>query len=443
MSHASAQNLFVQRLDPQRTTDWGRWLVLGTIFIVVAGNAIVPLWSGLIPTMLLVPLAILLRHGGALGTVVVDRAALPWLVAVATLASVGLLSLLANGGPSDNWVTWLSSYVTPIVMYVGVRQYCDDLRFVRQLIAVVLLASMLPLTFGLLQYYREWGIPTGVELLLSRYYIDRMQTYMAATFGNTGNTAAYMALVLPVAMSACLTRFSGRALRWLAFVVALVALLNAVIVQSRTLLWILLLGVPGILWFYRVRLVGITLIAALAAGLFVLPFLEALDELFAMSTSVFGGTEADNSVSERVEAMHYALRTLADFPALGVGPGNTLIVNPHTSAHQFWLQQGSELGLVGLVASVAMTAAILLRAFMIWWRRSGSETNDLAFMCFSGAALYMLYGVIANTTLALTFVNAWIGLLAVLVALGESCNSLGRGRTTERAMPVADNGNGV
>jgi O-antigen ligase len=266
---------------------------------------------------------------------------------------------------------------------------------------------------------------------------------MAATFGNTGNTAAYLALVLPIAMSTCLTRFSGRALRWLAFFAAMIALLNAVIVQSRTLLWILLLGVPGILWFYRVRLVGFTVVIALAIGLFVLPFLQALDELLAISTSVFGGTEADDSVSERVEAMHFALRTLFDSPALGVGPGNTMLVNPHTSAHQFWLQQGSELGLLGLLASFAMSAAILLRALIIWWHRAGRETNDLAFMCFSGAALYVLYGVIANMTLALTFVNAWIGLLAVLVALGEACNSIGKGGLRAPASSVENNGNGV
>jgi hypothetical protein len=423
--------------------DPGRWIILGTVFIVVAGNAIVPLWSGLIPTMLLVPLAILMRHGESLGSVIVDRAALPWLVAIGVLALVGFLSALANGGPELNWVTWLSSYVSPIVLYIGVRQYCDDTRFVRQAIVVILVASLLPLAHGLLRYYLEWGIPTGVELLLSRYYLFRMETYMAATFGNTGNTAAYLALVIPVALSACLTRFTGTALRWLAFTVVLVALLNAVIVQSRTLLWILLLGVPGILWFYRVRLVGITVAVAVAAGFFVLPFLEALDELAAMSTSVFGGSDVDNSVSERVEAMRFALRTMSDFPALGVGPGNNMLVNPHTSAHQFWLQQGSEIGMGGLVASFVMTAAISLRALVIWWRRSGDETRDLTFMCISGAALFMLYGVIANMALAITFVNTWIGLLAVLLALGEACNSMNYPDNSARALRDGNSGNEV
>lgn len=443
MSIASAEDRIVEAPASPRVADLGRWLVLGTVFVVVAGNAIIPIWSGLIPTMLLVPLAILIRNGGALGTVVIDRAALPWLLALLALASLGLLSVLANGGPAINWVTWLSSYVSPVVLYVGIRQYCDDLRFVRHVIAVALLASLLPLAFGVLQYYREWGIPTGVELLLSRYYLERMETYMTATFGNTGNTAAYLALVLPVAMSTCLARSSGRSLRWLAVIVALIALLNVVIVQSRTLLWILLLGVPGILWFYRVRLVGVTVVVALAVGMFVLPFLQALDELVAMSTSVFGGAETDNSVSERVEAMHFALRTLVESPALGVGPGNTLVVNPLTSAHQFWLQQGSELGIVGLAAAFVMTAAILLRALLVWWRRSGSETNDLSFICFSGAALYMLYGVIANMALAQTFVNTWIGLLAILVALGEACNSIRRGSEVAPAIPAIIPGNGV
>jgi O-antigen ligase len=442
MNIAAIQGADVQKPD-SLPVDLGQWLILGIVFIVVAGNAIIPIWSGLIPTILLIPLVILMRHGGSLGSVLIDRAALPWLLAVGIMATIGLISLLVNGGPAHNWATWLSSYVSPIVLYLGVRQYCEDLRFVRLVVAVVLLASMLPLTFGLVQYYREWGVPTGVELLMSRYFIERMETYMAATFGNTGNTAAYLALVLPIAMSTCLTRFSGRALRWLAFFAAMIALLNAVIVQSRTLLWILLLGVPGILWFYRVRLVGFTVVIALAIGLFVLPFLQALDELLAISTSVFGGTEADDSVSERVEAMHFALRTLFDSPALGVGPGNTMLVNPHTSAHQFWLQQGSELGLLGLLASFAMSAAILLRALIIWWHRAGRETNDLAFMCFSGAALYVLYGVIANMTLALTFVNAWIGLLAVLVALGEACNSIGKGGLRAPASSVENNGNGV
>jgi len=443
MSRVTAQDRIYEAPGLPWIVDPGRWIILGTVFIVVAGNAIIPLWSGLIPTMLLVPLAVLMRHGESLGSIIIDRAALPWLVAIGVLASLGFLSALANGGPDLNWATWLSSYVSPIVLYIGVRQYCDDTRFVRQVIVVILVASLLPLAYGLLQYYREWGIPTGVELLLSRYYIERMETYMTATFGNTGNTAAYLALVLPVAMSACLTRYTGSAVRWLAFTVVLVGLLNAVIVQSRTLLWILLLGVPGILWFYRVRLVGITVAVSVAAGLFVLPFLEALDELAAMSTSVFGGAEVDNSVSVRVEAMRFALRTMFDFPALGVGPGNNMLVNPHTSAHQFWLQQGSEIGIGGLVASFVMTAAVLLRALVTWWRRSGDEANDLTFMCISGAALFMLYGVVANMALAITFVNTWIGLLAVLLALGEACNSMNCSSNRERPLRDGNSGNEV
>jgi hypothetical protein len=73
-----------------------------------------------------------------------------------------------------------------------------------------------------------------------------------------------------------------------------------------------------------------------------------------------------------------------------------------------------------------LTVIVLVRFLGILWRRAGNPYDEFSLACFSGAACFLAYGVLANVALSNTFVNAWIGLFAVLVALGEASDTLGR-----------------
>lgn len=397
----------------------GQFACVAMMFVVADGNAYWPIWSGLIPTLLIAPLAIALRSADGNRQIVVDRLALPSLLSLAALALAGAVSLFVNQAAMPNWVVYVSSYVSPLLIYLAVRQYTDSQLTVTSLLAAIMLGAAIPLALGLVAYYREWGLPSGVELLMSRYMLDRMQGYMTATFGNTGNTAAYLALIIPVAGAAALSKHVGPWLRALGTALTIVCLGNALIVQSRTLLWLLVFASATLLWFFRVRIAGVVLVLLLACAVFVLPFLESLDEFVSHTTSVFQGGEADASLAERLDAMQVGARTILDNPALGVGPGNTLVVNPYTTAHQYWLQQGSELGLIGLVAAIVLSASVFLRFATIARRRSGRSSDELQFACYGGAMWYLAYGLLANVTLSNSVVNAWIGVFAALLAMGE------------------------
>jgi len=277
--------------------------------------------------------------------------------------------------------------------------------------------ALVPLTSGLVAYYQEWGIPTGAELIVSRYALERMAGYMKATYGNTSNTAALLAMLVPAWLAWLVASRPSSLPRWLALVALVIAMGNVLVVQSRTLFIVLLLFVPLVLWVHRVRFTALVVVLLLTFGAVLLPALDARDELVEHTVGAVNGNGDDGSVSERMEAMQFSLGLLEDHPALGVGPGNSATINPFTTAHQFWIHQGAEIGIAGLLLSVALSLAVLGRLVAAARRGRRSASNRDEFLNLVGPAAFMLYGIIANMTLAMTVVNAWVGTFAMLMAL--------------------------
>src|SRR6266478_5951872 len=192
---------------------------------------------------------------------------------------------------------------------------------------------------------------------------------------------------------------------------------HLLIVESRTLFIVLITVLPLVTYFYRVRFAFSIVGLIVASSLVLLPLLEAGDKALELTFGAFEGTSEDQSLTERLEAMQIGLGLMFDNPALGVGPGNSAKVHIYTSAHQYWINQGEEIGVLGLILSVALSVAVFWRFFSCIQARSIGTFRDRGFPGIAGAAGYMLYGCMANMALSSTVVNAWIGLFAIMLAL--------------------------
>lgn len=394
--------------------------VLLMMAFVVSGNGEPLWWSGLVPTLVLGSAAVAMQlPGGAAGSSLSrDLMLVPVLLTVGCVVS--LASLALTDPTLDGAVLWASAYLSPVVVFTAVFACRLDERRAGQLVAVMALAAAVPLLRGLVEFYRAWGVPTGVEYLFARYDLQRMSGYMRATFGNTGNTAAYLSLVVPLCASACLRDAPSAWQRWIFRIVLTAAALNVLIVQSRTLFFVLVPSLLAVMYVHRTRFRRALSALVVAAVATALPAFAALDQALELVVGVADGAGSDQSAFERMEAIGYGWRLLLDHPGLGVGPGRSLGLNPYASAHQFWVQQGAEIGVFGLVWSVLLTVTVFIATWRVARQARGRARGSWQFTCIIGAATFLLYGAMANMALAESVVNAWVGMMAALLAVAAT-----------------------
>jgi O-antigen ligase len=370
--------------------------------------------SGLIPALFLAPLIYLLawregwhRYAAVPGTTLLG-------VTMVAFAFFAVLSAIANPLPKEAWLPVLGAYVMPAMLFYSISVVRLSEVQAQRCLVLVAVGAAVPLGLGAIEFLREYGFPTGADLLMSRYDNIRMQGYMGKTFGNTGNMAAFLAIIVPTVGAALLTLWRKPGARVLLAGILILAFLHVLIVQSRTLFIVLTLIFPVIALFYRLRFGAILVAAFVTIAAIVIPVLTAVDQFFENTVVAAAGLNEDNSVSERIEAMRAALSILKDHLAFGVGPGNSLNINPYTSAHEYILQQGSEIGIIGVLLAILLTAAYLLRGWDLFRSRARDHHSNIRFAMMIGPIAFFVYGVIANIPLSQTILVTWIGLASLL-----------------------------
>jgi len=397
------------------------WILsLFVVFIVAAGNGRRFWWSGLVPSLVVPPLVLTLLSRGRLDRIRVARSDLVLFAALSALALVACFSVIAAPAPLDTIVPFLGVYVAPLLLFVAFQHIEVDERRLVLAWNVLTLGALCPLVAGAIAYYNEWGIPTGLELLYSRYDVTRMQGYMAATFGNTGNTAAFLALLFPPWLVLAIRARALGASRAFYVVAIVVALLHIAIVQSRTLFVTLLVILPVTLLALRVRLRALMIPAFLGLGFLVVQLYDVRDQLASLTVGALEGSNEDRSVPERFEAMQIGVRLMRDNLLFGIGPGNSASVHPFTSSHQYWVNQGAELGVGGLLAAVALSVVVFWKFLRSCTRVLDGPTGSWRYVNLVGPAAFMLYGCIANMPWSANVVDTWAGLFGVMLGLAAA-----------------------
>lgn len=354
------------------------------------------------------------KHGNR---IVLPRQSKPIAFLWAGWVLVATVSTLANFEiEAVNNLLW--GYWVPFLLFLGLvrlRPSRDDFQWIFGFFA---LGLALRFGYGTLIFYSEWGIPTLSELLFARYDLVRMEAYMDATFGSTGNSASIVAITLPVLVwSLIVSGGMKRVVRIVIVVSIMILCANVLITGSRSAMLIgaAVLTVSAfklkLRWRYALLL---------SIGIPAYLFMEYTDEQVTdhFVTLITANRQEDNSLAERVESINVGLNIMSDFP-LGVGPGMSSLHNAYAVAHQFAIAQGSDLGFLGTIIVLFMVGWVVVGMITLRLGKYIDEINPAVAFRF-GAFTWVTYAMLTNITVNSGSTIPWIGMLALFLAFSEN-----------------------
>lgn len=191
----------------------------------------------------------------------------------------------------------------------------------------------------------------------------------SGTMGDPNEWATIVLLVTPFLLGGLATD-DGPGSRVLRMALVLLAPLAVLRTGSRAALVVGMLGFPACLYLLRHRRGELGLSAALAvlAAPLLLDLEAALSRFRLLIQGLrFGAQAEDPSLSERSELFRQGVELFRDHWLLGAGPGNFAIATGFVSttgtlrpAHNTWLQIAGEQGIVGLAATAAFGAVVVV-----------------------------------------------------------------------------------
>jgi hypothetical protein len=294
------------------------------------------------------------------------------------------------------------------------------------LFAGMMLGALFPLLGGIREYVAEWGLPNANTFMTAILDVPRMERYESATFGNRGNTAAFLMIIGPPAVWMLANRSRHWLMRCVDAVFLALVVVNLLIIQVRAafIAWAL---VCALIWRFRTGSRLSYAVFSVTAALTVFAVMQATPDVGGFLVDRFGPVltlevASDNSLLERSEAMKEGLNIAKSNWLLGVGPGGALTVHSKTSAHQFFIQQFMETGVVGLVGSILVSAGVFLYLLKTVEEGASQEGARLRFALLLGPTGYLLYGLLANLTVNIGYVNTWSAICVVMLGLYRSAS---------------------
>jgi O-Antigen ligase len=311
----------------------------------------------------------------------------------------------------------LFGYLTPFIIGCATWRLNLTCRDHDLLIVALAVGAALPMGYGLIAYLSEWGIPSLQDLFWSKYDVERMESYRKATFGSTGRTAGLLVLVIPILFARVIGPPSTWRLRVILLVGMAVCFCNLLIVQSRTAFAATFVTLAFAAWSFNRKWILVSVLSAAALGVYAMTQIEELENVTThFSRALAFDAGADTSLSARAESIAIGLDIFAHNPYVGVGPGQSHFFNEHGIAHQIHVAQASELGMLGLVATVGLTIVVLG-----WYLSSVfanlAHRNPYRLIWLSGCAAWIIGATVANMPVSGSFLSTWVGLFACFGAL--------------------------
>jgi hypothetical protein len=341
-------------------------------------------------------------------------------------AALACWFLGATAGTVANWnvdqvlLTYCSVFLAGAVVYVAIaRAHLTDIQLEIGILGLVV-GSLFPLIGGLHAFVQEWGVPDITTALDAYLNVARMQLYEQATFGNRGNTAAFIVIIAPLFLWIALDVSRRRIVRAICAVALVPVILNVVILGVRAELLTLLFAL-AVIWGFklgirRYPLFVAAFLLAVIAGVSYSP--EVAMTMSDRLGPVMGvDTEDDKSLMERSESIWEGLAIAERNWQVGIGPGGALAIHSQTSAHQFQVQQFMETGVLGLIGSIGFSVAVLAMLAVTVISGEDGGANNIRFALIIGPASYVVYGLTANAALNVGYVNTWVVLTTSMLAL--------------------------
>jgi O-Antigen ligase len=336
-----------------------------------------------------------------------------WLIAAS-------LSAVLNWQTQDVLLTYFVVFVCGAFVYgalSGIVLTRTDLDIA---IVGLVIGSLVPLIVGLQTFGTEFG-PTNATAFVGAFTDRlRMASYELATFGNRGNTAAFLLIVAPIILAMMLDAKRHWLFRTVCALAMIPVMLNFMIIQVRAG-FLTLLGSIVVVWWYKRGARQLPLLAAALVVSWLILFKVEPDAGWMIRDRIVAAitldTDGDTSVQGRADALQEGVRLAKQHWLLGVGPGAAPTVHSRDSAHQFQINQAMETGFLGFVGTVIFAFAVWICLFRTMVRGRHDDRNDMRFALLIGPASYLTYAVTVNAALSNSTVNTWAILVASMLAL--------------------------
>lgn len=349
----------------------------------------------------------------------------------------------------------LSRWVELALVYLAATNLLRTDRHLRLVVGAMLAAGAGEAAVGVAQFLTRSGPPSF-----------RIGPFLRAygTFGQPNPFAGYLEMVLPLALAlAVVWRPERRDWLWRASWAAAGLMAIGVAMSLSRGAW-LGLGLAVAVGALLVSRRAAALVAA-GGGLAVLALLLGQFNLLpAVVTQRFAGAAeyfrvfdarqvipnaANWAVVERMAHWQAGWEMLVDHPLVGVGPGHYVLAYPAYAilpywkdalghAHNVYLNVGAEMGLIGLVAYLAMLASWLWAAVALARHGAGRETGSLRRALAVGVAAGLVAAALHNAfdNLYVHGMNVHVGLLLGLLGASgaagrDSRGALGRPRSAD------------
>ena len=341
--------------------------------------------------------------------------------------SAGTLSLMANYSTPGVLTTYISGILAPFCIALAFT----NLKLNRSQFHVVMIAlsvgCMFPLILGLYAYFSSWGIPDLSTLIMSHFNLGKMRSYSIQTLGNADNTAAFMGMIGVVFFCLILTKNNSAVKFILYSLVLALSVIHLLILQIRVALIFFLLMSLIISFISNKRffyLYLLTLIAVVVSLYIYSPKSLGLLSNRMILAITWSNEGADVSAGARLHSMSIGWRIFMQNFLLGVGPEASKHYIVYGTAHQFNIQRGVELGILGFLASILISGLAIWRFFRLSWIYFRQRDNWLNITLSAAPAFYFLCSLFSNMPLTLGVTNTWIGLVACLMFLSASSELL-------------------
>lgn len=321
-------------------------------------------------------------------------------------------------------VNYISTFFMLPILYHAVRDMSFSRRDLNALFTALCLGTIPMFLIALYFYFKAFGVPTLAVILISRYKIDQMTEYRDWTFGNTGNTAAFLMLTMFPILLMYWNKENPKRLRLLYGFTFLLSMVHFVIVQSRVTFIVVILLFPVLVYLFSrttrlfiIRMAAmIVCVSTLIGLLFVTGSVELVTLLDRFQNAASANQEEDDSVRGRVYSMVQGIRIFQTHWDMGIGIGNTKDYIKETAVHQFNLNQATELGVMGFVASILLSLGTIARTLLFIFQSKKQKWGYERLMFALGPFCFIVYGIIGNMPFNNGVINTWMSLLILFTA---------------------------
>ena len=143
------------------------------------------------------------------------------------------LSTCVNAGVDQVVLSYVAVFVAGLAVYLSLANRPVTSTDLEIAIVGLVVGSLFPLIGGLQAFVQEWGVPDTGTTLNAYRNLFRMQMYEAATFGNRGNTAAFVVIVAPLCLWVAFDRSRSLRVRSVCCATLIPVLLNLMVLQVR------------------------------------------------------------------------------------------------------------------------------------------------------------------------------------------------------------------